>query len=197
MARREPPEKGARFLIDRNRLYFSKIKTNMNMKTHLLLGCLLYAVTLQAQLKTTPRCPDVSVDILDGTVNTILLPTSTVGQIRLNLPCYTSSQEESDTAKCGGGVFYRDKDLYFFTARDYIEIGPHFRGKLSIPLLGTPRSGLFHWLGKPQVRDVNWDAFSTAYGILILYYNAAGKVDRIQMSTQSASTIRLCDQAPQ
>ncbi len=164
------------------------------MKTPLIfLSVLLLSAGSEAQLKTTPKCPDVSVDILDGTVNTTLLPTSTVGQIKLNLPCYTDFQEESDSAKCGGGVFYKDKDIYFYTARDYIEIGPHFKGKLSIPLLGAPRNGLFKWLGTPQIKDVNWDAFQTAYGILILYYNKAGKVDKIQFSTQSAGTIKLCD----
>ncbi|HVZ95851.1 MAG TPA: hypothetical protein VG847_03175, partial [Chitinophagaceae bacterium] len=142
---------------------------------------------------TTPKCPDVYVDILDGTVNATLLPTSTVGQIKLHLPCYSGFEEESDTAKCGGGVFYKDKDIYFYTARDYIEIGPNFKGKLSSPLLGAPRNGLFKWLGTPGIKDVNWDAFQTAYGVLILYYNKAGKVNKLQFSTQSAATIKLCE----
>jgi hypothetical protein len=161
--------------------------------TFLIIFFSLAAAGAGAQLKTTPKCPDVTVDILDGTVNTFLLPTSTVGQIKLNLPCYTSFEEEGDSAKCGGGVFYNDKDIYFYTARDYIEIGPKFKGKLSIPLLGAPRNGLFKWLGKPEIKDVHWDAFQTAYGILILYYNKAAKVDKIQFSTQSAATIKLCE----
>ncbi len=164
------------------------------MKTAFFLtSILLMAAGVKAQLQTTPKCPDVYVDILDGTVNATLLPTSTVGQIKLHLPCYSGFEEESDTAKCGGGVFYKDKDIYFYTARDYIEIGPNFKGKLSIPLLGAPRNGLFKWLGTPGIKDVNWDAFQTAYGVLILYYNKAGKVNKLQFSTQSAATIKLCE----
>ncbi|MDB5222641.1 MAG: hypothetical protein JWN83_1308 [Chitinophagaceae bacterium] len=146
-----------------------------------------------AQLKTTPVCPEIKIDILDGIINGNLLPTSTVGQIKLNLPCSSSFEEEGTSAKCGAGVFYKDKDVYFYTTRDYIEIGPAFKGKLSIPLMGAPRNGLFKWLGQPQIKDVNWDAFKTNYGVLILYYNKAGKINKIQFSTRSASTIELCE----
>jgi hypothetical protein len=146
-----------------------------------------------AQLKTTPKCPDFNIDILDGTVNKNILPGSTVGQIKLNLPCFTSFEEEGTSAKCGAGVFYKDKDLFFYTTRDYIEIGPNFKGTLSIPLIGAPRNGLFKWLGTPQIKDVSWDAFQTAYGVLILYYDKDTKVNKIQFSNQSAGTIHLCE----
>jgi len=146
-----------------------------------------------AQLKTTPKCPSFDIDILHGIVNQVILPTSTVGQIKLNLPCFTSFEEEGTSAKCGAGVFYKDKDVYFYTTRDYIEIGPAFKGKLSIPLLGASRNSLFKWLGTPQIKDVTWDAFQTAYGVLILYYNNTSKVDKIQFSTQTANTIHLCE----
>jgi hypothetical protein len=147
---------------------------------------------MQAQLKTTPICPTFTVDILGGRVNELLI-TSTVGQIKGKLPCFTSAEEESAAAKCGGGVYYKDKDIYFYTSRDYIEIGPKFKGKLSIPLMGAARTGLFKWLGNASIKDVNWDAFQTAYGILILYYSKAGKVNKIRFSNQSAETIKLCE----
>lgn len=164
------------------------------MKTIIVsLFSLAFCAVASAQLKTTPKCPDIDIDILDGTVNKILLPTSTVGQIKLNLPCFSSFEEEGTSAKCGAGVFYKDKDVYFYTTRDYIEIGPAFKGKLSIPLMEAPRNGLFKWLGTPQIKDVKWDAFQTAYGILILYYNDAAKVNKIQFSSLSANTIHLCE----
>jgi hypothetical protein len=164
------------------------------MKTLLLLffSSLLHT-TASAQLKTTPKCPDFSIDLLNGIVNKVILPTSTVGFIQKNLPCFTGSEEEGTTAKCGAGVFYKDKDLYFYTSRDYIEIGPAFKGTLSIPLMGAARNKLFQWLGSPQIKDVHWDAFQTSYGILIVYYNSANKVNKIQFSSKTASTIRLCD----
>ncbi|HWH62619.1 MAG TPA: hypothetical protein VNS50_05075 [Ginsengibacter sp.] len=146
-----------------------------------------------AQLKTTPKCPEISIDLLDGVVNKNILPTSTVGQIKLNLPCYTSFEDEGTSAKCGAGVFYKDKDVYFYTTRDYVEIGPAFKGTLSLPLMGAARSSLFKLLGTPEIKDVHWDAFQTAYGILILYYDKNSKVNKIQFSTQGASSIHLCE----
>ncbi len=146
-----------------------------------------------AQLKTTPKCPDFDVDILDGTINKSILPTSTVGQIKLNLPCFTSFEDVGTTAECGAYVFYKDQDIYFYTDRDYVEIGPKFKGNLSLQLIGASRGGLFRVLGNPAIKDVNWDAFQTSYGILILYYNADSRINKIQFSTQSTANIKLCD----
>jgi hypothetical protein len=163
------------------------------MKNILLINfCILLSIITRAQLKTTPVCPTISVDILGGRVNEMPV-TSTVGQIKAKLPCFTSAEEESATAKCGGGVFFKDKDIYFYTARDYVEIGPDFKGKLSIPLMGAARTALFKWLGYPALKDVNWDAFQTAYGTLIVYYNKAGKVNKLQFSILGTDTIKLCE----
>ena len=161
-------------------------------KIFLFLSFFNLVIAGQAQLKTTTRCPAFLIDILDGKVNE-LRSTASIGQIKEKLPCFTSAEVEGGTAKCGGGVFYKDRDIYFFTARDYVEIGPKFKGKLTIPLMGAGRGNLFKWLGHPKIKDVNWDAFTTAYGILILYYSKADKVNKIQFSTRSTDTIQLCE----
>lgn len=166
----------------------------MNIKTILVTLIVMNSFAVaSAQLNTTPKCKEINVDLLDGIINKTLLPTSTVGQIKLNLPCFTSFEEEGTSAKCGEGVFYKDKDIYFYTTRDYIEIGPAFKGKLSLPLMGAPRNSLFKLLGSPKIKDVKWDAFQTSYGILILYYNSGLRVNKIQFSTMSANTIKLCE----
>jgi hypothetical protein len=143
----------------------------------LLFACMIFLITMKAQLKTTVVCPTFTVNILDGKVND-MRPSYTVDQIKGKLPCYTSFEQESATAKCGGGVFYKDRDIYFYTARNYIEIGPKFKGKLSIPLMGASRTGLFKWLGNPLIKDVTWDA---------------NKVNKIQFSNESTETIKLCE----
>ena len=166
----------------------------MNLRTIILSIIFITSSAIaSAQLKTTPKCNVINIDILDGIINKNLLSTSTVGQIKLNLPCFTSFEEEGTTAKCGAGVFYKDKDIYFYTTRDYIEIGPAFKGKLSLPIMGASRNGLFKLLGNPKIKDVKWDAFQTAYGILILYYNSASKVNKIQFSNKTINTIQLCE----
>lgn len=161
-------------------------------KAILFLPVLFVAMAATAQLKTTTVCPAFTVDILDGKVNG-LEPTSTNGQIKKLFPCFTATEDEGGTANCGGTVFYADKDLYFYTGRDYVEIGEKFKGKLSIPLMGAARGGLFKSLGHPKIKDLNWDAYQTAYGTLILYFNKSSKVNRIRFSTQSTESIRLCE----
>jgi len=164
------------------------------MKTIFLsFSTFLFFSVASAQLKTEVKCPVINVDVLNGNVNHIIIPTSNVAQIKKNLPCYTGFEEDIK-AKCGSTVFFKDQDIYFFVSRNYIEIGPHFKGNLSVPLMGASRSNLFSLLGDPEMKQPSWDAFKTSYGILILYYNKENKVDKIQLSTQSASTIQLCDQ---
>jgi len=147
------------------------------------------------QLKAKVKCPDFYVDILNGTVNEIK-PNYTPNEIKEKFPCFTSAEEESNDAKCGGGIFFKDKDIYFYTKRDYIEIGPKFTGKTSIPLLGTKRNGLFKSLGNPKMKDDLWDAFQTQYGTLVLHYDvagAAGKVKFFQFSTLGTEQLNLCE----
>ncbi len=163
------------------------------MKTILFFLLLIMTSTIaEAQLKTTAICPTFVVDILDGKVSGVL-PDFTNGQIKEKLPCFTSEEPEAASSKCGGGVFYKDKDIYFYTGRDYVEIREKFKGKLSIPLMGANRNGLFKWLGNPKIKDVNWDAYQTQYGTLVLHYNKAGKVNLIQFSKKSTDTLTLCE----
>jgi len=147
------------------------------------------------QLKSKEVCPDFYIDILNGTVNE-MKPNYGWAEIKARFPCFTTAEEESGTSKCGGGVFYKAKDLYFYTRRKYIEVGPKFIGKCSLPLLGTKRGSLFTKLGNPKMKDDLWDAYEMQYGTLILHYDvagAAGKVKFFQFSTESTESIQLCE----
>jgi hypothetical protein len=146
----------------------------------------------QAQLKASPKCGSFVVDILNGNVNSIK-PDWTMSEIKDKLPCFTGTEEEGSASKCGGAVFYKDKDVSFYTKRNYIEIGDKFKGQLSIPLMGASRGSLFKWLGNPKMKDEAWDAFEMAYGTLVLHYNSAGKVRLIQMSTKGTDALSLCE----
>jgi hypothetical protein len=158
----------------------------------LLLGTILIAVSANAQLKVKVPCPIFEVDILDGKVNG-LKPNARFGDIKEKFPCTTQIDEEGTAAKCGAALYFKDKDIAFFTDRDYIEIGEKFQGKLSVPVMGAPRNGMFKWFGNTKAKDTDWDAFGTQYGIIILYYNKASKVIRIQMSTMTVDNIKLCE----
>jgi hypothetical protein len=152
------------------------------------IASLLFFIAGNAQLKTTVLCPPMVVDILDGKVNE-LYSSSTAGEIKGKFPCFTSAEDETGC----GGIFYKDKDIYFYTGRDYVEIREKFKGKLSIPLLGASRNDLFKWLGHPKIKDLNWEAFQVAYGTLVLYYNKAGKVNKLQFSVKSSEALNLCE----
>jgi hypothetical protein len=163
------------------------------MKT-LFSACLLIIIAFpaSAQLKITPVCNTFVVDILDGKVNDVRSD-FTNGQIKEKLPCFTSEEPKSPSSKCGGGVFYKDRGVNFYTGREYVEIKENFKGKLTIPVMGASRNGLFKWLGNPKIKDVMWDAFETRYGTLVLYYNKANKVNRILFSKKSTDALNLCE----
>jgi hypothetical protein len=162
------------------------------MKKTLLAFILLFAMLqfANAQLKAKPICGPFSVDVLNGTVDN-LKPDFDIEQIKVKLPCFTS--EEQTSYKCGSALFYKDRDIYFYVQRRYVEIGPAFKGKLSIPLLGASRGSLFKWLGNPVMKDPGWDAFQMSYGTLVLHYNTAGKVKLIQFSTKGTEELSLCE----
>jgi len=147
--------------------------------------------TVSAQLKTTTVCKAFEVDILEGTIND-LNTQSTISEVKAGFPCFTNAVDETGGKGCGG-VFYKDRDISFYTERGYVEIGEKFKGKISLPLLGSNRNATFKWLGFPKIKDVNWDAFQTRYGILILYYTKAGKIYKLQMSHFNTDSIRLCE----
>lgn len=154
--------------------------------------CLIVTLFTQAQLKVKATCPTFEVDIIDGKVNG-LKANARVEDIKNKLPCFTSMESEDSASKCGGGIYYKDRDIYFYTKRDYVEIREKFNGKLSIPLMGAPRNGLFKWLGNPKLKDTNWDAFEMSYGTLVLHYNKANRVNLIQFSTNGTETLSLCE----
>jgi hypothetical protein len=151
--------------------------------------------TGMAQLKAKVICPDFYVDVLDGTVNG-LKPSNTQNEIKEKFPCFTSAEAESQEAKCGGGIFYKTKDLFFYTRRKYVEVGPKFIGKTSIPLLGTRRGTHFSRLGNPKIKDDLWEAYDMQYGTLVLHFDVAGangKVKYFQFSTLGSDGLNLCE----
>lgn len=161
------------------------------MKNYLILAIgLISSLALKAQLTAKAVCPPITVDVMAGTVND-LQPKSAIVEIQTTLPCPTAMVEKDSDGNCAG-VFYKDKDVQFFTDRKYIEIGERFKGKLSPALMGVSRKNLFNLLGHPKLRDTNWEAFQMGYGTLVLYYNAAGKINKIQMAAKTTDALKLC-----
>lgn len=158
----------------------------------ILFSLMLFATMAGAQLKAKVVCPPIQVDVMAGQVNELLQPKSAISEIKTALPCFTDVVETDSASRCAG-VFYKDKGLSFFSERRYIEINEQFKGKLIPALMGTSRSTLFNLLGHPKLKDTDWDAFQMGYGTLILYYNKAGKINKIQICSRSTDAIKLCE----
>ena len=164
----------------------------MNMKFSLLVLTGIFASGVSmAQLKTTPVCPPIQVEIISGNVNK-LSPKSTLGEVKIALPCFSEVIEEPTGTNCKA-VIYKDRGIYFYTDRNYIEIRENFDGKMNPKLMGADRKSLFSTLGYPKIKDISWDAFQMEFGILILYYDKAGKINKIQISSKSVDNIKLCE----
>lgn len=88
-------------------------------KTIIFLFVILLSSVSFSQLKTTVKCPEINVDLLYGIVNGTILPTSNPALIKHDLPCYTGFEDKGTSSKCAG-VFYKDKDIYFYTERNYV-----------------------------------------------------------------------------
>lgn len=162
------------------------------MKTSfLLLLMLTFSFIGKAQLKAKEVCGSFMVDLLDGNINGIR-PDFHPDRIKLKLPCFTSSENEGPQAKCGGTISYKDRDIYFYTQRDYVVIGSKFKGKLSLPLMGAKRSSLYKRFGHPKVKDTDWEAYQTQYGCMVLYFTKANIINKIIFSTKGTDALQLC-----
>jgi hypothetical protein len=153
----------------------------------------LIGITAFSQLRSSTQnaCATFAIDLLDGKINGAE-PDFTQGEIKRILPCFTSEEPENSTSKCGGLISFKDKDIYFYTGRNYVEIREKFKGKLNIPIMGAARNSLFKYLGNVKLKDTNWDAYATSYGLLIVYFNKANKINKIQFTTEGTETLNLC-----
>ncbi|MFT3979088.1 MAG: hypothetical protein QM687_01370 [Ferruginibacter sp.] len=164
----------------------------MNKTLSCCLGFILLTTASFAQLKVTDACPTFSADILEGNINRIH-PRSTISEVIKTFPCQTSTEERDDSTGRCRGVFYNNRGVSFFTGRNYIEIREGYKGKMEPMIMGAARGSLFSILGYPKIKDVEWDAYQTKYGTLILYYNKANKINKIQMSSRATEAIKLCE----
>ncbi len=162
------------------------------MKTILfVIGCITISFAVSGQLvSSSPVCPTFRADVLDGNINKIHSK-STIGEVMKMFPCFTEKVEK-DEMGCTR-VVYADKGVTFFPARNYIEIRDNFKGTMEPALMGKSRGSLFGTLGNPKMKDANWDAYQTQYGTLVVYYNKAGKINKLQMSSRGTDTMKLCE----
>ncbi|MEO7524574.1 MAG: hypothetical protein ABIT58_10795 [Ferruginibacter sp.] len=157
----------------------------------LFLTLISFNQVANAQLKASNSCAPFTIDFIDGSVNG-LYPESPLGEVQIKLPCFTELILEPSQTGCAG-AFYRDKGIFFYTYRDYIEINNKFTGTMSFPLMGADRNSLFKWLGNAQTKDAAWDAYQMRHGILVVFFDGTGKINKIILSSKGVTSLRMCD----
>jgi hypothetical protein len=143
------------------------------------ISCLLFMAfaIYTASAQEEKDKPIFKVDLEKGLVNN-LSPTTSMDSLKKLLPFFTSETAENPDYNCGGGVFYLNNDVYFYTGRDYIEIRTEFNGKLSHDILNRNIQEVTRQIGKPddQVKPGGDDEsimvvyFKKPYGCLRLNY---------------------------
>jgi hypothetical protein len=164
-----------------------------------MIGVIIFLVTVvgaHAQVTGSKNCNNLNIDVYKGWINEIK-PEADPERIKLILPCFSSSEPESNESKCGGGIYYPDRGFTFYTRRDYVIFSDQFKGTLTLPLFGLSSDDLFLKLGNPKLKAANWEAFQMAYGTLLVYYNEKQKINQFIISTRPVDDLYLCNEATQ
>lgn len=78
---------------------------------------------------------ECQVSLKQGTVNG-LPPTASITQIKKRMPFFTGTSKEKDWPNSGGGVFFKNTGVYFYTYIDVINVRDDFSGQMDIPVFG-------------------------------------------------------------
>ena len=160
---------------------------------------LVLSFNIQAQSTAEDEKNVIKVDIENGTISG-LKPSSSMADIKKSLPDFSGETEENQGINCDGGVFYLDKDLFFYTYRDFVEIRSNFDGKLSKDILNKNITEVTKILGTPdhQVKPSGDDEsimvlyFKRDYGCLRLNYTiATGNVFQVAIHSKPITEAML------
>jgi serine/threonine-protein kinase len=127
------------------------------------------------------------VDLAHGTVNG-LSPDASQEEIKEILPYFTGSTPETDEMNHGGGVFFTQREMYFYTRLDMIEIRRAFRGEVRPPVLGAMKWKAVELLGEPLATHDDAIYYSRRYGCVRLELDGDA-VKEIDISAKPCSDL--------
>lgn len=96
-----------------------------------------------------PDCPPLVLTLSNGLLNGISADAPRK-EIMAALPCYTGTTPDGDSHNFGGGVFYLNHQLFFYTHQDYIEVRKGFAGTVEPPVMTQGMPHLLQVLGAPD-----------------------------------------------
>jgi hypothetical protein len=132
-------------------------------------------------------------------------PTASFAAVKEALPCFTGETEEGVDYNCGGGVFYLNHDMFFYTGRDYIEVRAGFGGKISEDLLAKTEEEILALKGQPDLIPVYEDKkgwgfevdkvylYKTRYGALQINFDPeSGKSVKLSVHSNAPEEVIIC-----
>lgn len=138
-------------------------------------------------------CDTLFLNLHEGLVNG-LYPTAPQELIKYKMPCFSGSTDDSSEYNCGGGVFYQRQDLFFYTFRNYLEVGKGFPGKTSYPrFFNYKKPQVEALLGKPSESPTpDIYLYDMEYGCLRVHF-AIQDVNYVGIHLVPCSAIDYCE----
>lgn len=161
------------------------------------------SVSNNSKYTGSTECGLLIVDLSYGSVNG-LNPVSSPDQIKGKLPCFTGMTPETSAENCNGGIFYKTRDIYFYTSLDCINIRSKFEGSFvynrqSIQLIGVSLTELQKIFGKesdyyrsPSSSTHKYPVFTTSYGHVV-FDLVNDHVVEVNICNQKKIDLRLCN----
>ena len=156
-----------------------------------VIGALLLSACASWRAPASAGCNSLHFDLTRGTLNG-LAPTASASDIKGRLPCFAGETPEGDERlNWGGGVFFLNHQVYFYTHQDWIEVRTGFRGKVTPALLDAPRSAVVEALGQPvrSLPESESLLFSASYGCIQIFLDAAGRASTLAAHSRACENV--------
>lgn len=136
-------------------------------------------------------CDELYLDLDRGRLNGIG-PMATPEEVKHQLPCATAETEEGAEYHCGGGVFYSNLSVYFYTHANFYEIRSGYPGDADIDLLNKTREEVVAIIGKPSRTELlDTYYYDTNFGCISLHlYNS--RTDKIGVHAVKCAEVKRC-----
>jgi hypothetical protein len=142
------------------------------------------------------ECDSLFFDLEEGNINGVS-PMLSQEEIREWFPCFSNASPDGSSSDCGGGVFYKNHDFYYYTYFNYVEVKSKFKGKMTYDLMGKPREEVRKLLGElynTQNKEgfSDTDLFPREYGCLRVKYSS-NTVASVAAHYNECEAVNLCD----
>ncbi len=169
-------------------IYATWMDSETPMPSELLIDWLINTTESVAPASVQADCngKELYLNLKKGRLNK-LKPTASMELVKSNLSCFTGETAEGESFNCGGGVFFLNHQMFFYTHHDYIQVRTGFAGQISEDLLGKTVAQIVAQKGQPDrvpeyEGDNDWGIpvdivylYATRYGALELDFDPETK----------------------